>query len=93
VAQNAARNAIGVLLTGMGKDGARGLKEMLDSGSRTVAQDEATSVVWGMPGEAVTLGAAEYVVGLENVAGKVLALAEAMDITREGKGFGGTDDP
>ncbi len=76
VAQNAGRNAIGVLLTGMGKDGARGLKEMLDSGSRTIAQDEATSVVWGMPGEAVALGAAEHVAALESVAGKILAMAE-----------------
>ena len=82
VAQNAGRNAIGVILTGMGKDGARGLKEMLDAGSRTIAQDEATSVVWGMPGEAVALGAAQHVLALENVAGKVLALADAMDITR-----------
>jgi two-component system chemotaxis response regulator CheB len=82
VAQNAGRNAIGVILTGMGKDGARGLKEMLDAGSRTIAQDEATSVVWGMPGEAVTLGAAQHVLALENVAGKVLSLADAMDITR-----------
>jgi two-component system chemotaxis response regulator CheB len=85
VAQNAGRNAIGALLTGMGKDGSRGLKEMLDSGSRTIAQDEATSVVWGMPGEAVTLGAAEHVVALANVADRILALAEAMDITRESK--------
>jgi two-component system chemotaxis response regulator CheB len=82
VAQNAGGNAIGVLLTGMGKDGARGLKEMLDAGSRTLAQDEATSVVWGMPGEAVSLGAAQHVVPLENVASKVLSLADAMDITR-----------
>ena len=82
VAQNAGRNAIGVILTGMGKDGARGLKEMLDAGSRTIAQDEATSVVWGMPGEAVTLGAAQHVLALENVAGKILSLADAMDITR-----------
>ena len=93
VAQNAGRNAIGVLLTGMGKDGARGLKEMLDSGSRTLAQDEATSVVWGMPGEAVTLGAAEHVVALESVAGRVLALADAMDITRESKVLGDAGDP
>jgi len=85
VAQNAGRNAIGALLTGMGKDGSRGLKEMLDSGSRTIAQDEATSVVWGMPGEAVTLGAAEHVVALGNVADRILALAESMDITRESK--------
>jgi two-component system chemotaxis response regulator CheB len=82
VAQNAGGNAIGVILTGMGKDGARGLKEMLDAGSRTIAQDEATSVVWGMPGEAVAIGAAQHVLALENVAGKILSLADAMDITR-----------
>jgi two-component system, chemotaxis family, protein-glutamate methylesterase/glutaminase len=82
VAQNAGRNAIGVLLTGMGKDGARGLREMLEAGSRTIAQDEATSVVWGMPGEAVALGAAQHVLALENVAAKMLSLADAMDITR-----------
>jgi two-component system, chemotaxis family, protein-glutamate methylesterase/glutaminase len=85
IAQNAGRNAIGAILTGMGKDGARGLKEMLDAGSRTIAQDEATSVVWGMPGEAVTLGAAQYVLALENVAGKILSLADAMDITRDAR--------
>ena len=82
VAQNAGRNAIGVLLTGMGKDGAKGLKEMLDAGSQTIAQDEATSVVWGMPGEAVSLGAAQHVLPLDNVANKALSLADAMDITR-----------
>jgi two-component system chemotaxis response regulator CheB len=85
VAQNAGRNAIGVLLTGMGKDGARGLKEMLDAGSQTIAQDEATSVVWGMPGEAVALGAAQHVVALDNVAAKIRALADAMDITRQAR--------
>jgi two-component system chemotaxis response regulator CheB len=91
VAQNAGSNAIGVLLTGMGKDGSRGLKEMRDSGSRTIAQDEATSVVWGMPGEAVALGAAEHVLPLESVAGKVLSLADSMDITRESKALADTD--
>jgi two-component system, chemotaxis family, protein-glutamate methylesterase/glutaminase len=85
VAQNAGRNAIGAILTGMGKDGARGLKEMLDAGSRTIAQDEATSVVWGMPGEAVSVGAAQYVLALENVAAKILSLADAMDITRDAR--------
>jgi two-component system chemotaxis response regulator CheB len=85
VAQNAGRNAIGVILTGMGKDGARGLKEMLAAGSQTIAQDEATSVVWGMPGEAVSLGAAQHVLALESVAGKIRSLADAMDITREAR--------
>jgi two-component system chemotaxis response regulator CheB len=82
VAQNAGRNAIGVLLTGMGKDGARGLKEMREAGSRTIAQDEATSVVWGMPGEAVALGAAEQVLALDAIAEATLRLAQSMDLTR-----------
>jgi two-component system, chemotaxis family, protein-glutamate methylesterase/glutaminase len=85
VAQNAGRNAIGVILTGMGKDGARGLKEMFDAGSQTIAQDEATSVVWGMPGEAVSLGAAQHVMPLDNVASKIRALADSMDITRQAR--------
>jgi two-component system, chemotaxis family, protein-glutamate methylesterase/glutaminase len=82
VAQEAGYNAIGVLLTGMGKDGALGLKEMRDAGSPTIAQDEATSVVWGMPGEAVNIGAAVEVLPLPKVAARVMALADAMDITR-----------
>ena len=57
----------------------------VSGGSRTIAQDEATSVVWGMPGEAVALGAAQYVLPLENVAGKILSLADAMDITRDAR--------
>jgi len=93
VAQNAGRNAIGVLLTGMGKDGSRGLKEMLDGGSRTIAQDEASSVVWGMPGEAVALGATEHVLPLESIAGTIVELADSMDITRETKALGGMDLP
>ena len=82
VAQTAGRNAIGVILTGMGKDGAVGLKEMRDAGSRTIAQDEATSIVWGMPGEAVAAGAAEDVVPLGSICARILALADEMDITR-----------
>jgi two-component system, chemotaxis family, protein-glutamate methylesterase/glutaminase len=85
VAQNAGRNAIGVILTGMGKDGARGLKEMLEAGSTTIAQDEASSVVWGMPGEAVALGAAQHVVALESVASRIRSLADSMDITRQAR--------
>lgn len=82
VAQTAGRNAIGVILTGMGKDGALGLKEMRDAGSRTIAQDEATSIVWGMPGEAVAAGAAADVLPLGEICSRVLALADEMDITR-----------
>ncbi len=82
VAQHVGRNAIGVLLTGMGKDGARGLLEMREAGSYTLAQDESTSVVWGMPGEAVVLGAAEEVIALPNVAEALSRIAAAMDITR-----------
>ena len=85
VAQNAGRNAIGVILTGMGKDGARGLREMLDAGSQTIAQDEASSVVWGMPGEAVSLGAAQHIMALDCVAAKVRSLADSMDITRQAR--------
>jgi two-component system, chemotaxis family, protein-glutamate methylesterase/glutaminase len=75
VAQNVGLNATGVILTGMGDDGARGLREMLDAGARTIAQDEASSVVWGMPGAAVKLGAAEYVLPLHKVAAQILNLA------------------
>jgi len=83
VAQQAGRNAIGLILTGMGKDGAVGLKEMREAGSPTIAQDEATSVVWGMPGEAVAIGAAAETLPLQSVAARLLALAESMDLTRE----------
>lgn len=64
VAQAAGPNAMGMIMTGMGDDGARGLREMFDAGARTVAQDEATCVVFGMPKEAIKLGAAREVIGL-----------------------------
>ncbi|MBV6416122.1 MAG: Chemotaxis response regulator protein-glutamate methylesterase [Steroidobacteraceae bacterium] len=64
VAAAAGRDAIGVLLTGMGRDGAQGLCAMREAGGMTIAQDEATSVVWGMPGEAIALGAAAQVLPL-----------------------------
>ena len=82
VAQQAGRNAIGVILTGMGKDGAQGVKEMRESGSRTIAQDEATSMVWGMPGEAVAVGAAIDVLPLSEIAARILAVSDEMDVTR-----------
>ncbi|MAU97274.1 MAG: chemotaxis response regulator protein-glutamate methylesterase [Fulvimarina sp.] len=71
-AQNAGANAMGVLLTGMGDDGARGLLEMRVMGSHTVAQDEETSIVFGMPREAIELGAAEKVLPLQKVAEEIL---------------------
>ena len=84
VAENVGPNAVGVLLTGMGDDGARGLKEMHDAGARTIVQDEATSVVWGMPGSAVKLGAADCILPLRNIAGRVLELALGRKDTDKG---------
>jgi len=72
VAKFAGRNATGVIMTGMGDDGARGLKEMLDAGSSTVAQDEASCVVFGMPKEAIKLNAAQRVMGLQEIAQVIL---------------------
>jgi two-component system chemotaxis response regulator CheB len=83
VAQQAGHNAIGVLLTGMGRDGAQGLKEMREVGSPTIVQDEATSVVWGMPGAAAEIGAADEILPLQRIAARVLALADEMDVTRD----------
>jgi len=76
VAQNAGSNAIGVILTGMGNDGAAGLKEMQEAGAPTVAQDENSSVVWGMPGEAVKLGAADEIIALDKVSKKIQKLSK-----------------
>ena len=67
VARCAGRNAIGVIMTGMGDDGARGLKEMRDAGARTVAQDEASCVVFGMPKEAIKLDAADQILALDQI--------------------------
>ncbi|GAB3460246.1 protein-glutamate methylesterase/protein-glutamine glutaminase [Azotobacter salinestris] len=71
-AENAGRNAIGMLLTGMGKDGARGLLEMRQAGAFTFAQDEASCVVFGMPREGIALGGACEVVSLEHMAERIL---------------------
>jgi two-component system, chemotaxis family, protein-glutamate methylesterase/glutaminase len=68
VARFAGQNAIGVIMTGMGADGAKGLLELKNAGARTVAQDEASCVVFGMPKEAIKLGAAEKVLALEQIA-------------------------
>jgi two-component system, chemotaxis family, protein-glutamate methylesterase/glutaminase len=74
VAQCAGAHAVAVLLTGMGADGAMGMKEMHDAGAKTVVQDEQSSVVWGMPGAAFKLGCADYVLPLEGVANKIISL-------------------
>jgi two-component system chemotaxis response regulator CheB len=75
VAKYAGRNAVGVMLTGMGNDGAEGMKEMKDAGSANVCQDEASCVVFGMPKEAIAAGAADHVLPLDQIAAKVLELA------------------
>jgi len=72
-AEVAGASAIGVILTGMGSDGAHGLLRMRQSGARTLAQDEATCVVFGMPREAINLGAAEQILPLNRIAPALLA--------------------
>jgi two-component system chemotaxis response regulator CheB len=71
-ARAAGENAVGVILTGMGADGASGLAEMKAAGAHTIAQDEATSVVFGMPKEAIARGCVDEVLPLERIAGAVL---------------------
>ena len=80
MAQNVAADALGALLTGMGKDGAYGLKEMREAGSATLIQDEATSVVWGMPGMAFSIGAAQVVVPLLEIHEHLLSWANAASV-------------
>ncbi len=75
VAKYAAHTAIGVLLTGMGKDGAQGLLQMQRTGAATIAQDEASSIVFGMPKEAIVLGAANHILPLQQISRKILQLA------------------
>ncbi|PYY84853.1 chemotaxis response regulator protein-glutamate methylesterase [Pseudomonas sp. TKO26] len=72
VARVAGANALGIIMTGMGDDGARGLKEMRDAGARTLGQDEFSCVVYGMPREAVKLGAVERELPLEQLAAAIL---------------------
>jgi two-component system chemotaxis response regulator CheB len=61
-------------MTGMGDDGARGLSEMKAAGAHTIAQDEATCVVFGMPKEAIARGAADKIVPLQNIAGEIVRI-------------------
>ena len=83
VAKAYGRRAIGVLLTGMGKDGAVELKLMKEQGAVTIAQDKDTSVVHGMPGEAIRLGGATYILSPEKIAATLTSLAAAAGGQRE----------
>ena len=78
VAGAAGKNAVGIIMTGMGDDGARGLKELLDAGAHTIAQDEDSCVVFGMPKEAIKLGAARETIPLKNIPGVIAALGRGM---------------
>lgn len=71
-ARAAGSNAVGIIMTGMGDDGARGLKEMKDAGAVTIAQNEATSIVFGMPKEAIARGGVDRVVPLPSIAREIL---------------------
>ncbi len=73
-ARYAGKNVVGVIMTGMGDDGAHGMKEMFDAGAINLAQDEASCVVYGMPNEAVKLGGVNKILPLQNIAGEVLRL-------------------
>jgi two-component system chemotaxis response regulator CheB len=73
MAKFAGKNATGIIMTGMGDDGARGLKEMHDVGAKTVAQDEESCVVFGMPKEAIKLGGVDRVMGLSDIPKAILA--------------------
>ena len=89
-AESAGADAIGVILTGMGKDGAHGLLAMRKKGAFTIAQDEASSIVFGMPKEAIDIGAAEMVAPLNliarrimsNLAGSAMTAAAQVVVTR-----------
>lgn len=78
VAQNVGANAVGVMLTGMGSDGSKGMLSMRKAGARNIAQDEASSVVFGMPKVAFELGGAERLVSLNDIAGSVISLLGEM---------------
>jgi len=75
VAQNVGVNAIGLMLTGMGDDGAQGMLEMKEAGAFNFVQDEKSSVVWGMPMQAIKIGAAELQMPLDKIAAKLMSLA------------------
>ncbi|MDD2338418.1 MAG: chemotaxis protein CheB, partial [Geobacteraceae bacterium] len=71
-ARYAGKNAVGVIMTGMGDDGAKGMLEMKEAGAATIAQDEATCVVFGMPKEAIKLGAIDRILPLDDITPAVI---------------------
>jgi len=75
-ARYAGKNAVGVIMTGMGDDGSKGMKEMKDAGALNIAQDEATSVVFGMPKEAIKIGAVDKVLPLDTIYSAVIKATE-----------------
>ncbi|MEM5331462.1 chemotaxis response regulator protein-glutamate methylesterase [Paraburkholderia sp. JHI2823] len=77
-AQNAGKNAIGVILTGMGRDGAAGLLEMRQAGAYTLAQDEASCIVFGMPREAIAMGGADEIASLSDMSRRVMTRLASM---------------
>ncbi len=79
VAHNIGASAVGVILTGMGRDGAEGLKDMKNIGCKTIAQDENTSIVWGMPGEAVKQGIIDQTLPLNTIAPSLQKLCPEKD--------------
>ncbi|MBZ4201702.1 MAG: chemotaxis response regulator protein-glutamate methylesterase [Methylovulum sp.] len=78
IAECAGKNAIAVLLTGMGADGAIGMKQMHDMGAKTLIQDEQSSVVWGMPGAAYKLGCTDYVLPIDDIANQIQTLIKQI---------------
>ncbi len=72
----AGKNAIGIILTGMGGDGSKGMLEMKEAGARTIAQDEATSVIFGMPKEAIALGGVDFTLPLDKIGEKTIKLSQ-----------------
>ncbi len=80
-ARYAGKNAIGIIMTGMGDDGARGLLEMKEAGARNIAQDEKSCVVFGMPNEAIKLNAVEKILPLDQIAGITTNWAKSFSVT------------
>ncbi len=78
VARYAGANALGIILTGMGKDGAAGMLDMKKAGAINIAQDEKSSVVFGMPKEAINLGAVDYVQDINRIANKTISILETL---------------